>query len=230
MAAAAADEPSRPAQQDGKVLIVDDEPEVLESTALLAESLGYIVLRLDDPADILDVIERERPGVVLQDLRMPGLNVAGLIASLRSNPATAEVPLIFFSAGHDLATTSARYDVWGYLSKPFGRSELAAILERAMGPPRAQDLPRSRRQMQREMRDAFHDYWNLLSALSNYVQVLRQSDHPDPDDAAAIKGLEEALLKLESKTDRLRAFLSSVLGAIEPIAEAKKSGPRTGAA
>lgn len=213
MAASPPDDPSAPTEGDVKVLIVDDEPDVLESTALLVESLGYQVVRVSDANQILDVVEAEQPGVILQDLRMPGLNVAGLVASLRSNPATAEIPLVFFSAGHDLATTSARYDVWGYLSKPFGKPELEAILQRALGPPGDPLKPPSSRQIQRELRDTFHDYWNLIAALNSYLQVMRQAATPTEGQEAAIKGLEESLLKIESKTDKLRTYVSAIVGA-----------------
>src|SRR5688572_7184982 len=130
-----------------KVLIVDDEPDVLDSTALLVGSLGYQALRVSDPAEILPMVEREQPGLILQDLKMPGLNVAGLVAALRLNPHTAEIPLVFFSAGRDLSTTSARYDAWGYLAKPFGKQELAQLLGQVLGAsasrvPAGRDLQR----------------------------------------------------------------------------------------
>src|SRR6185503_8500139 len=116
-----------------KILVVDDEPDVLESTAGLIESLGYTAIRLGDAAGILETVEREKPDVLLQDLKMPGLNVSGLVATLRSNPMTADVPLIFFSANSDLAGTAARYDAWGYLSKPFAKQDLARLLREALG-------------------------------------------------------------------------------------------------
>lgn len=185
----------------GRVLIVDDEADVLTSTAMVVESLGYEVHTVSDPAEILDTIARVQPDVVLQDLRMPGLNLAGLVASLRSHSGTATLPLVFFSAHMDVSSIAARYDAWGYLAKPFTADQLASVLVRVLGkvPPAA-----TPRDFEREVRDIFHDEWNLLAALANYAAILDRSELP-PQARRATEGLLDTILKLESKTDRLRA-------------------------
>jgi CheY-like chemotaxis protein len=200
-----------------KVLIVDDEPDVLESTGLLIQALGYEAVQVSDPGEILEAIEREQPGLVLQDLKMPGLNVAGLVAALRLNPKTAEVPIVFFSAGSDLATTSARYDAWGYLAKPFGRAELARLLAQVLGTPSSAPRGPPGRDMQREVRAVFHDYWNLIAALSNYILVLDETPGLPPGAAKSVKGLDELLMKLESKTDRLSTYIRALVNSLEAL-------------
>jgi FixJ family two-component response regulator len=188
------------------VVIVDDEPDVLESTAMVVESLGYKAIRVQDPSAILDTVSQEAPALLLQDLRMPGLTIAGLVASLRSQPSTATVPIVFFSANTDVAATAARYDAWGYLPKPFTAQELAHLLHKIAGTPTPESAtPKDR---QREVRAAFHDYWNLLAAFTNYLTVLERLPSMPPEALAAVKGLDQLLLKLESKTDRLRVQAS----------------------
>lgn len=210
-----------------KVLIVDDEPDVLESTGLLIEALGYQALRVSDPAEILETVEREKPGLILQDLKMPGLNVAGLVAALRLNPRTAEVPLVFFSAGSDLATTSARYDAWGFLAKPFGKQELSRLLQQVLGPSdAARDTPSARgRDMQREVRTVFHDYWNLLAALSNYILILDETPNLPTEAQKSVKGLDELIMKLESKTDRLNTYIRSLVNSLEAVPTLRSNQP-----
>lgn len=201
-----------------KVLIVDDEPDVLESTGLLVETLGYAAIQVSDPGEILEVVEREKPGLILQDLKMPGLNVAGLVAALRLNPRTAEVPLVFFSAGGELATTSARYDAWGYLAKPFGKQELAQLLNQVLGAaPSVAPKPSSGRDLQREVRAIFHDYWNLLAALSNYILVLDETPNLPATAQKSVKGLDELIMKLESKTDRLSTYIRTLVNSFEAM-------------
>lgn len=207
-----------------KVLIVDDEPDVLESTSLLIQALGYEALSVSDPGEILETVEREQPGLILQDLKMPGLNVAGLVAALRLNPRTAEVPLVFFSAGPDLATTSARYDAWGYLAKPFGKAELSRLLNQVLGAGSAAARLRPGRDVQREVRAVFHDYWNLIAALSNYIIVLGEAEGLPPDARKSVKGLDEIILKLESKTDRLSTYIRALVNAVEAMPGAKAPG------
>jgi CheY-like chemotaxis protein len=207
-----------------KVLIVDDEPDVLESTGMLVQALGYEAIQVSDPGEILETIEREKPGLVLQDLKMPGLNVAGLVAALRLNPRTAEVPLVFFSAGTDLATTSARYDAWGYLAKPFGKAELSRLLSQVLGAPAAGSRKPVGADVQREVRAIFHDYWNLIAALSNYILVLDETTGLPPEAQKSVKGLDELLMKLESKTDRLSTYIRALVNSVEALPGAK-AGP-----
>lgn len=198
-----------------KVLIADDEPDVLESTGMLVESMGYQVTTVRDPGVVLETIERERPGLVLQDLRMGGLNVAALMASLRSNPDTADIPVVFFSANADLPTIAARYDAWGYLAKPFGQEELRRLLGHVLGPG-SEHSPRPMPEIRRDVRTAFHDYWNLLAALSNYIQILDKASGMPPEAQRAVHGLDEIVLKLESKTDRLRTYLLGIIDLLDP--------------
>ena len=196
-------------------MIVDDEPDVLESTGLLVESLGYRTLRVSDPAEILESVVREQPALILQDLKMPGLNVAGLLAALRLDPRTAEVPLVFFSASGDLATTAARYDAWGYLGKPFGKEELSRLLQQ-FNPGSTPGL-RASRDLARKLGMMFHDYWNLLAALSNYILVLDEEDNLSPTAKRSVEGLDGLILQLESKTDRLRSYIMAMVNAMEPV-------------
>jgi len=212
----------------GKVVIVDDEPDVLESTAMIVRALGYTPVTVDDPSLVVDVVEREQPGLLLQDLRMPGLNLAGLVAALRLNPKTADVPLVFFSAHADVAATASRHDAWGYLAKPFSPQELERLLQRVFATheeaPAAQALPKD---LSRDVRAMFHEQWNLIQALNNYVSVLRAARGGDQA-LRAIHGIEEVLLKLQSRTDHLQGYLLGVAASLEPAVaprpEAKASG------
>lgn len=213
-----------PRHGNPKVLVVDDEPDVLESTALLIESLGYPAIRLSDAGEILETVEREQPGLILQDLRMTDLNLSGLVATLRSSPSTSEIPLVFFSASRDVATTAARYDAWGYLTKPFSRSEMAGLLERVFahhGDPH--EMPHNFRA---DIRGLFYDQWDLLAALNNYIQILDGREDLDQDARRCVRGLDETLLKLEAKTDRMKSYVLSLVDALEPIPEQERTPKR----
>lgn len=210
-----------------KILIVDDEPDVLESTAGLVESMGYTAIRLSTSSEILDTIEKEKPGVLLQDLKMPGLNISGLVAALRSNPTTAELPIIFFSANSDLPGTAARYDAWGYLSKPFAKQDLARLLREAMGgvePMR----PKAGKTLHRDVRGIFHDYWNLLAALSNYVLLLDEATNLPKGLHKTVRSLDDVVLQLESRTDRLQTYLLALVASVEPTEHVGSAEPVAG--
>lgn len=197
-----------------KVLIVDDDPDVLESTAMLVESLGYEPMTLSDPAEVLETAEQEQPDVLLQDLRMPDLNVSGLIACLRLSPATDDMPIVFVSAAEELSTVASRYDAWGYIAKPFGKEELAQVLEEAIHG--SDDLHiHAGRDLQREVRRIFHEQWNLLAAVSNYIEVIESSEELSSDLEPSVQGLRQTVLQLEARTERLQSYLLTLVSAMQ---------------
>src|SRR5688572_3346285 len=206
----------RPPDKPPALLIVDPDPDILQSTGQLAEGMGYLVLRLAEPDEILETVEREQPDLVLLEVKMPGLNVAGLLAALRSTPSTSRIPIAFFSASYELASIAARHQAWGYLSKPFGYHELARLLERGLGPPPGSQALGDLRQVEAELRTQSRDARNVLAALTKYVTVLSRLEL-DEHGRAAVARLEDLVLTLEGRHERLRSYVLALLGPMEPV-------------
>jgi len=129
----------------------------------------------------------------------------------------------------DVAATAARYDAWGHLAKPFAKEELAHLLEEATGAPRRLRI-KGMRDVSRDVSSVFHDYWNLVAALSNYIALLDEAKNLPPALRKYVTGLDEVVLQLESKTDRLQSFLRGVLASVEPASKHGPSEPVAGAA
>lgn len=206
----------------GPVVIVDPDPDVLQSTALLVEALGYETVRLSEAADVFDAVLKERPALLLQETQMPGLNVAGLMASLRSEPTTASVPVVFFSAILDLPQQAQRHQAHAHLAKPFGFQELARILERTVGPPPGRATFEESQDVEKEVRLAFREYRNLLAAFNNYTTLLDKSKDVAPHDRAHVERLQDLILMLEARTVRLRSYILALIGPPESVAVAPK--------
>lgn len=102
-----------------KVLVVDDEPSVLHSTRLLLTELGFEVVTTSDAGEVLATLRRERPQVLLQDVRMPGLDLERLIERIRADPLVGRTPVLLFSASLDLPDIQGRVRAQGVLEKPF---------------------------------------------------------------------------------------------------------------
>lgn len=119
-----------------KILLVDDEEDILRSTKMLLSVMGYECVTVSDARKVEAVAAKEHPDLILQDLRMPTLELDRFMASLRSNPATADIPCAFFSASPTLPETAALHDATGYLTKPFREEELQDLLDRTL-PARA---------------------------------------------------------------------------------------------
>ena len=122
-----------------RVLAVDDDPQALRFVRDALTEAGYQVTATGDPQEVLRLMERERPRLVLLDLVLPGTDGIELMQDLLR---IADVPVIFLSAyGQDQVIARAfEMGADDYIVKPFSPSELAArvqaALRRRTGPAR----------------------------------------------------------------------------------------------
>lgn len=111
-----------------KILIADDEPNIVVSLEYLLQREGYEVHIARDGQAALDAIELELPDLVLLDVMMPIKSGFEVCASVRGNPAIAETRILMLSAkgrDTDLAKGMA-LGADGYMTKPFATRELVA--------------------------------------------------------------------------------------------------------
>lgn len=120
-----------------KVLVVDDEPSVLHSTRLLLTELGFEVVTTADASEVIPVMRRERPHVLLQDVRMPGLDLERLIERIRADPLVGGTPVLLFSASLDLPDIQGRVRAQGVLEKPFRPEDVTQAIHDVVRAARA---------------------------------------------------------------------------------------------
>ena len=80
-----------------RILVVDDEPAVLEALETLLTREGHVVLRAQDGEEALRQAQAERPDIILLDLHLPGLSGFEVVTRLRKVPALEAVPIVAFS-------------------------------------------------------------------------------------------------------------------------------------
>lgn len=112
-----------------KVLLVDDEESILRSTGALLDDMGFPSILVRNAGDVIPAALRERPDVLLQDIRMPGLDIEKLVEEIRAQPELAHLPIVLFSASMEAAQIAARVGAHGFIEKPFRPSELMGALE-----------------------------------------------------------------------------------------------------
>jgi DNA-binding NtrC family response regulator len=117
----------------GKILIVDDEPEALENCRRILSRLQYECLIEPNSLRAIDVLERERPGLVLTDLRMPGLDGIGILNAAKELDPDVQVVLLTAYSSVQTAVTSMRQGAFDYLMKPFSSAQLEEVTRRAFG-------------------------------------------------------------------------------------------------
>src|SRR5262249_2356817 len=112
------------AMNTGDILLVDDDPDLLRLISLRLMSAGYRVRTADSGETALAAIAIARPGTVVTDMRMPGIDGLQLFqASPRQHPA---LPVIILTAPGTIpdAVNATQRGVFGFLTKPFDSQEL----------------------------------------------------------------------------------------------------------
>ena len=115
----------------GKVLIVDDEIEALENCRRILSRVPFECMVSSDPTEAVKLIERERPGLVLTDLRMPILDGIEVLAAAKRTDPSVQVVLLTAHATVETAVTAMRHGAFDYITKPFTSDELIQVARRA---------------------------------------------------------------------------------------------------
>ena len=117
---------------DARVLLVDDEEDMRRSTAQALGLFGLDVDTFSSAEDVLELIGYSFSGVVISDIRMPGMDGMTLLQRIRE--MDAEIPVILVTGHGDvqLAVKAMREGVYDFLEKPFTAQHLAAIARRAL--------------------------------------------------------------------------------------------------
>ena len=103
-----------------KILVVDDEPDVLRLIKTVIESLGYEVLALADSREAAERINRQKFDGVFVDARMPHLDGTDLVRHIRNSPTNSSVPIVMLTGYDDVETMRAgfRAGITFFLGKP----------------------------------------------------------------------------------------------------------------
>jgi sigma-B regulation protein RsbU (phosphoserine phosphatase) len=112
------------------VLIVDDAPTNLALLQAILAPEGFRILKAKDGPSAREVLAHERPDLILLDVMMPGESGFETCARLKSDPATADIPVIFLSALDDVKSKVTGLKAGGvdYVTKPvYGEEVLARV-------------------------------------------------------------------------------------------------------
>ena len=117
-----------------KILIVDDEPDVVTLIARTLVSEGFDVVTAYDGIAALDIAETENPDIVLLDIMMPMMSGYEVCQQLKANPQTQAIPVIFLTSAHtpDARHRSREAGADTLVLKPFSAAELVAQIRRSL--------------------------------------------------------------------------------------------------
>lgn len=113
-----------------RLLIVDDEPNLLRAVAACLKAENYEVSTARSGREALVHLAETVPDLIVSDIRMPGMDGYQLVRQLRGSPRTALVPIIFLTAKDETTDRieGFRAGIDAYLTKPFEPEELIAVV------------------------------------------------------------------------------------------------------
>ena len=124
-----------------RVLVIDDREELLTLLRMLLEDADYRVSVSQDGAEVAEMARSDPPDLIVLDLRLGGVSGLDVLASLRGNKTTAEIPVIVASAAvtesdivqNLIATDPGRYANVSILKKPFDGDTLLERIGEMIG-------------------------------------------------------------------------------------------------
>jgi DNA-binding response OmpR family regulator len=119
------------------VLVVDDEKMTRDLLRLMLKGTGFTIFEAEDGFMALEQIEAHMPDIMILDVMMPGLDGLAVCQKVRSEPKTANMPVIMLSAKTTPTAIQDGLDAGAnrYLTKPVGFKELLQNIEAVLGEP-----------------------------------------------------------------------------------------------
>ena len=121
--------------EQGYLLIVEDDLDILKLLATTLEFSGYRVVTARNGREALDVVQQEHPAIVIADIMMPKLDGFGLVHRLRISPKTRSIPVVFITAtfvSRDDREFALNIGATRFIQKPLDLDEFLMTIEKLM--------------------------------------------------------------------------------------------------
>jgi CheY-like chemotaxis protein len=116
-----------------KIMIVDDEEDVAHLAARRIRSWGHQVVCLYEGGSVLDAVFREKPALILLDIRLPDVSGTDVYRRIRGEKSLKSIPIVFFSAHSSQEDYCLKeLGAQGFIRKPYDPEEFRDILSRLL--------------------------------------------------------------------------------------------------
>ena len=117
------------------VLVVDDDPDILEALSEILEAEGFEIRRARNGKEALERLEPDAPQLILLDLMMPVMDGWEFAQRMRQRPPEiARIPIIVLSADRNVGSKASDLGAVGHLAKPFELNDLLELVRRSLEP------------------------------------------------------------------------------------------------
>ncbi len=119
-----------------KILIVDDERDIVKALTIRLKSSGYDVVTAFDGAQALFMAHKESPDLILLDIRMPAGDGFSVIEKLKESERTRQMPVVILTGSPEKNAEGRAREVGArfYIKKPYDPEELLDAVKRALYP------------------------------------------------------------------------------------------------
>jgi len=125
--------------KEAYILIVDDDPDILEGITTILETQPYRLATARDGIKCMEMIRNEKPDLLILDLLMPRMDGWGVIREMRSEPQFGDIPIMILSTVIEDASrrryeleTGMAMNVQAYIQKPAKPTELIQRVEKLL--------------------------------------------------------------------------------------------------
>ncbi len=160
--------------QTPKILIIDDEEAIVRVLSISLKSDGYdVVTALDGPSG-LEVFDKERPDIVLTDIKMPGMDGIEVLKKVKERRPEAEVIIITGHGDIENAIEALKYGASDFLNKPIRDAALSIAIKRAF---ESQRIKRQLREYTDHLEAKVREATQEIRRQSNFLKKLIRSSN-----------------------------------------------------
>ena len=116
-----------------KILVVDDDKDLLEMVEMILSRLGYQITTLAKGSVFLNVVESIRPDIILLDIFLGDADGRNLCYQMKLQPVYENIPVILYSAGQIPLSTIEHSKADEFITKPFNIKQLMEKIKKLLG-------------------------------------------------------------------------------------------------
>ncbi len=216
-----------------RLLIVDDEPDMLENVSRILGKVGYECLTVSDATKAMTLLESERPDLLLTDLKMPGVDGLGLLRHARQVDPQMPVIILTAFATIESAVEAVKQGAFDYVPKPFTADQLKLVVDRALAQRRlAMENLRLREQLRGTY--GFENIVGRSPAMAQVFELVRKASRSEANiliQGESGTGKELVARALHANSSRAaEAFVPVDCASLpEPLLESELFGHEKGA-
>ncbi len=199
----------------GPILVVEDIIAIRELVAMQLKLRGYTVITARDGQEALDLIAQEKPAIIISDVLMPRVDGFALAHKLRSQPRTADIPIILLSATY-VSAEDERFALGvgaiRFLPKPVESDDLLVAVADALTGQPAAGAPMSEREFYVNYRQ------RLNSKLQQKTQQITRTQQQLENAAGPQRETYQHLLdEAQAQYDEIQRELSVLTGLLQEL-------------